>query len=178
MYIASVLIGIGAAVLWAAQAEFLHLQSPTDQIMMRNTGIFWCLFQIRNVSALFFWIKCSAEGLCWYLWSLTIGNLYIYLEWSGKNDVSRAEINRLFTGLSILCAIGGVLFLFLKAPFCQYEAPKHLSKEPEDGYWNYFHKNLEWAFYFRNHSKSKTNPMSRNHRNWLQSVSLLRKTYR
>ena len=54
MYIASVLIGIGAAVLWAAQAEFLHLQSPTDQIMMRNTGIFWCLFQVRNVSALLF----------------------------------------------------------------------------------------------------------------------------
>jgi len=109
MYVASVLIGIGAAVLWAAQSEFLHLQSPTDQLMMRNTGIFWCLFQI----------------------SLTIGNLYIYLEWSGKNDVSRAEINRLFTGLSILCAVGGVLFLFLKAPFCQYEAPKHQSKEPE-----------------------------------------------
>ena len=125
-----------------------------------------------------FWIKCSAEGLCWYLRSLTIGNLYIYLEWSGKNDVSRAEINRLFTGLSILCAIGGVLFLFLKAPFCQYEAPKHLSKEPEDGYWNYFRKNLDCEFYFHNHSKSKTNPSWRNHRNWLQSVSLLRKTCR
>ena len=51
MYIASVLIGIGAAVLWAAQSEFLHLQSPTDKIMMRNTGIFWCLFQIRKLSA-------------------------------------------------------------------------------------------------------------------------------
>ena len=68
--------------------------------------------------------------------SLIIGNLYIYLEWSGKNDVSRAEINRLFIGLSILCAIGGVLFLFLKAPFCQYEAPTHLSKDPEEGYEN------------------------------------------
>ena len=49
MYIASILIGIGAAVLWAAQSEFLHLQSPTDKIMMRNTGIFWCLFQIRKL---------------------------------------------------------------------------------------------------------------------------------
>ena len=58
------------------------------------------------------------------------------MEWSGKNDVSRAEINRLFTGLSILCAVGGVLFLVLKAPFCQYEAPKHLNKEPEEGYTN------------------------------------------
>ena len=52
MYIASILIGIGAAVLWAAQSESLHLQSPTDQIMMRNTGIFWCLFQIRDVSTI------------------------------------------------------------------------------------------------------------------------------
>ena len=49
MYTASILLGIGAAVIWVAQGEFLHLQSPNDQTMMRNTGIFWCIFQLRKV---------------------------------------------------------------------------------------------------------------------------------
>jgi len=96
MYTASVIIGIGAAVIWTAQGDFLGMQSPTDKLMMRNTGIFWVLFQ------------CS----------LVIGNLYIYLAWSGKNDVGRKEINLLFTGLSILAGIGTFVFLLLKAPFC------------------------------------------------------------
>ena len=80
MYTASIIIGIGAAVIWTAQGDFLGMQSPTDKLMMRNTGIFWVLFQ------------CS----------LVIGNLYIYLAWSGKDNVGRTEINLLFTGLSIL----------------------------------------------------------------------------
>ena len=49
MYTASILLGIAAAVIWVAQGEFLHLQSPNDQTMMRNTGIFWCIFQLRKV---------------------------------------------------------------------------------------------------------------------------------
>jgi len=96
MYTASIIIGIGAAVIWTAQGDFLGLQSPTDKLMMRNTGIFWVLFQ------------CS----------LVIGNLYIYLAWSGKDNVGRKEINLLFTGLSILAGIGTFVFLLLKAPFC------------------------------------------------------------
>jgi len=96
MYTASVIIGIGAAVIWTAQGDFLGMQSPTDKLMMRNTGIFWVLFQ------------CS----------LVIGNLYIYLAWSGKDNVGRSEINLLFTGLSILAGIGTFVFLLLKAPFC------------------------------------------------------------
>ena len=80
MYIASVLLGSGSAVLWAAQSEFLHIQSLTDEMMMRNTGLFWALFQL----------------------SLVIGNIYIYFEWNGQNEVSKSEINQLFFGLSIL----------------------------------------------------------------------------
>ena len=80
MYTASIIIGIGAAVIWTAQGDFLGMQSPTDKLMMRNTGIFWVLFQF----------------------SLIIGNSYIYLAWTGKDNVGRTEINLLFTGLSIL----------------------------------------------------------------------------
>jgi MFS family permease len=96
MYTASIIIGLGAAVIWTAQGDFLGMQSPTDKLMMRNTGIFWVLFQ------------CS----------LVIGNLYIYLAWSGKDNVGRSEINLLFTGLSVLAGIGTIVFLLLKAPFC------------------------------------------------------------
>lgn len=96
MYTASIIIGIGAAVIWTAQGDFLGMQSPTDKLMMRNTGIFWVLFQF----------------------SLIIGNSYIYLAWTGKDNVGRTEINLLFTGLSILAGIGTFVFLLLKAPFC------------------------------------------------------------
>ena len=112
MYTASILLGIAAAVIWVAQGEFLHLQSPNDQTMMRNTGIFWCIFQLRK----FFITDRFVEWKTLILQliennnvfyenkkSLIIGNLYIYLEWSGKNDVTRPEINRLFLGVSILC---------------------------------------------------------------------------
>ena len=47
MYTASILIGLGAACIWTAQGEFLHLQSTTERLMSRNTGIFTSLFQSR-----------------------------------------------------------------------------------------------------------------------------------
>lgn len=80
MYTASTIIGIGAAVIWVAQGDFLHLQSGSEKLMSRNTGIFWCMFQ------------CS----------LIIGNLYITFAWQGQTEVDRKDINLLFTILSIL----------------------------------------------------------------------------
>lgn len=96
MYTASTIIGFGAAVIWVAQGDFLHLQSGSEKLMSRNTGIFWCMFQ------------CS----------LIIGNLYITFAWQGQTEVDRKDINLLFTILSILAGAGTFAFLLLKAPFC------------------------------------------------------------
>ena len=80
MYSTSVLLGIGSAILWAAQGDFIHMQSPTNEKMVKHTSIFWVLFQS----------------------SLVIGNIYIYLEWNGQNYISREDVTTLFIGLSIL----------------------------------------------------------------------------
>uniref|UniRef100_A0A8B9KN56 Major facilitator superfamily domain containing 11 n=2 Tax=Astyanax mexicanus TaxID=7994 RepID=A0A8B9KN56_ASTMX len=64
-YFTSVLIGIGAALLWTAQGHFLVENSDASTIN-RNTGLFWALLQ------------CS----------MLFGNLYVYLDWKGKSEIS------------------------------------------------------------------------------------------
>jgi len=107
MYTSSAILGIGAAVIWTAQGNFLHLQSTDEDSMSRNTGIFWCMFQ------------CS----------LIIGTLYIYFAWEGVEYVDNTMKNLLFTGLSILAGIGSGIFLLLKAPFCGSAEPENDDNE-------------------------------------------------
>uniref|UniRef100_A0AAR2J100 UNC93-like protein MFSD11 n=1 Tax=Pygocentrus nattereri TaxID=42514 RepID=A0AAR2J100_PYGNA len=64
-YLTSVLIGFGAALLWTAQGHFLVENSDASTIN-RNTGMFWALLQ------------CS----------MLFGNLYVYLDWKGKTEIS------------------------------------------------------------------------------------------
>jgi hypothetical protein len=64
LYGASALIGLGAAMLWIAQGNFLVLNSDSDT-MERNSGVFWAMFQ------------CS----------LLIGNTFVYVELQGKTDI-------------------------------------------------------------------------------------------
>uniref|UniRef100_A0A665VDU9 UNC93-like protein MFSD11 n=1 Tax=Echeneis naucrates TaxID=173247 RepID=A0A665VDU9_ECHNA len=64
-YLTSVLIGVGAAMLWTAQGHFLVENSEASTIN-RNTGVFWALLQ------------CS----------MFFGNLYIYLDWNGKTEIT------------------------------------------------------------------------------------------
>ena len=59
LYSGSVLIGVGAAVIWTAQGNFLTLNSSSDTIG-RNSGIFWALFQSRFSSFL-----NALATICW-----------------------------------------------------------------------------------------------------------------
>ena len=45
-YTVSVLVGIGAAIIWTAQGVYLSVNSNESTISC-NTGIFWTLFQVR-----------------------------------------------------------------------------------------------------------------------------------
>jgi hypothetical protein len=45
-YTVSVLVGIGAAILWTAQGVYLAVNSDESTIS-RNTGIYWALLQLR-----------------------------------------------------------------------------------------------------------------------------------
>ena len=49
MYVASAALGFGDAIIWTARGEFIHLQSNSERSVLRNTGIFTCLFQCRYI---------------------------------------------------------------------------------------------------------------------------------
>ncbi|KAI1884227.1 hypothetical protein AGOR_G00224280 [Albula goreensis] len=92
-YTASVLVGIAAAVLWTAQGNLLTINS-TDSTIGRNSGIFWALLQF----------------------SLFFGNLYIYLAWQGKVEITDKDRQTVFITLTVISLVGSFLFFLIQRP--------------------------------------------------------------
>ena len=92
LYAASVLLGIGAAVIWTGQGNFLTLNSD-DMTMGRNSGIFWAMLQ------------CS----------LLIGNIYVFFAWQGVTLIESSKRVPLFIGLTAICAVGTLSLLVLRS---------------------------------------------------------------
>lgn len=90
-YFTSVLIGIGAALLWTAQGQFLVENSEASTIN-RNTGMFWALLQ------------CS----------MLFGNLYIYLDWNGRTEIPDGSRRSIFLVLLVTSVLGTLSFLVLR----------------------------------------------------------------
>nr|XP_040046299.1 LOW QUALITY PROTEIN: UNC93-like protein MFSD11 [Gasterosteus aculeatus aculeatus] len=90
-YLTSVLLGVGAAMLWTAQGHFLVENSEASTIN-RNTGMFWALLQ------------CS----------MLFGNLYIYLDGYGKTEISDSSRKNLFLSLLVASVLGTLSFLALR----------------------------------------------------------------
>ncbi|XP_075942516.1 UNC93-like protein MFSD11 [Anarhichas minor] len=90
-YLTSVLIGVGAAMLWTAQGHFLVENSDASTIN-RNTGMFWALLQ------------CS----------MLFGNLYIYLDWNGRTEISDSRRKNIFLSLLVASILGTLSFLVLR----------------------------------------------------------------
>lgn len=92
-YLGSVLVGIGAAVIWTGQGNFQTINSD-DSTVGRNGGIFWALMQ------------CS----------LLFGNLFVYFQFRGKNTIAASDRMKLYgvlTGTAIagLCVMAGIIVL-------------------------------------------------------------------
>ncbi|XP_054615361.1 UNC93-like protein MFSD11 isoform X2 [Dunckerocampus dactyliophorus] len=90
-YLTSVLIGVGAAMLWTAQGLFLVENSEAATIN-RNTGMFWALLQ------------CS----------MLFGNLYIYLDWNGRTEIPDSSRRKIFLSLVVASVVGTLCFLVLR----------------------------------------------------------------
>ncbi|KAM9494216.1 UNC93-like protein MFSD11 isoform 2-T2 [Clarias gariepinus] len=90
-YLTSVLIGMGAALLWTAQGRFLVGNSDASTIN-RNTAMFWALLQ------------CS----------LLFGNLYVYIDWKEKTEISDSDRKMMFVALLVISLLGTLSFLFLR----------------------------------------------------------------
>lgn len=91
LYVTSVLIGMGAAMLWTAQGQFLVNNSDASTIN-RNTGVFWGLLQ------------CS----------MIFGNLYVYLDWRGKEIITEETRRIMFISLLVVSVLGTLSFLTLR----------------------------------------------------------------
>ncbi|XP_076804774.1 UNC93-like protein MFSD11 [Clavelina lepadiformis] len=98
LYIGSVLVGFGAAILWTGQGNFLTLNSD-DETMGRNSGIFWAMLQ------------CS----------LLIGNIYVFFSWQGVTNITEHQRVPLFIGLTAVCGCGTFLVLVLRS---QHKSPR------------------------------------------------------
>ncbi|XP_026214474.1 UNC93-like protein MFSD11 [Anabas testudineus] len=92
-YTVSVLVGIGAAVLWTAQGNVLAINS-SDNTIGRNSGIFWALLQF----------------------SLFFGNLYIYCAWHGHDHIRDKDRQTVFISLTVISLVGCFLFFLIRKP--------------------------------------------------------------
>ncbi|XP_025087138.1 UNC93-like protein MFSD11 isoform X2 [Pomacea canaliculata] len=91
LYLGSALVGLGAAVLWTAQGNFLTINSDS-QTVARNSGIFWALLQ------------CS----------LLFGNIYSYFVFRGQDTITDDSRRLLFIGLSGASFLGSFALLLLR----------------------------------------------------------------
>ncbi|XP_018605241.1 UNC93-like protein MFSD11 isoform X2 [Scleropages formosus] len=97
-YLTSVLTGVGAAMLWTAQGNYL-VQNSDASTINRNTGIFWGLLQ------------CS----------MLFGNLYIYFDWRGKTEITDGTRKTVFVVLLVVSVLGTLTFIVLRKAGLQEE---------------------------------------------------------
>lgn len=93
LYVASTVIGVGAAMIWTGQGNYLTLNSSPATIS-RNSGIFWAMLQA----------------------SLFIGNLFVYFQFEGKSHIDKDTRTITIWVLSAIAAAGIVVMVLLPRP--------------------------------------------------------------
>ncbi|XP_055342919.1 UNC93-like protein MFSD11 [Paramacrobiotus metropolitanus] len=93
LYAASVLLGLGAAIIWTSQGVFLTINS-TDKTMSRNAGMFWAILQLSN------------------LW----GNIFATIQLGQGSEISHQTRFILFIVLLVVAIVGVVMILMLRYP--------------------------------------------------------------
>jgi len=114
LFLGSVIIGFGAAMIWTGQGNFITINS-NEETMGRNSGIFWALLQ------------CS----------LLFGNMFVYFYFKGTADhVSDNERVTLYSVLLTCCLLGTVLLIALRRtqqPVARSSGSSPMNDEGSDG---------------------------------------------
>lgn len=92
LYGLSAILGLGAAIIWTAQGNFLTINSDPET-MSRNSGIFWAMLQS----------------------SMLIGNTFIFFQFSGLKSIDEGTRHTVTIVLFTICC-AGVLVLCLLRP--------------------------------------------------------------
>jgi len=91
LYTCAVLNGVGAALLWTGQGNFLAINSDPKTVG-RNASIFWALYQMSGVT----------------------GNIAVYLLFQGVQVIEKDTRIRTGAALTAMCFTGQLLTLFLR----------------------------------------------------------------
>ena len=89
----SVLVGLGAAIIWTAQGAYLTEVSSSNN-ESRNSGLFWALFQ----------------------GSMLFGNLFVYFTFAGSSEITNNLRLIVYGTLTAVGILGALLMLFLPRP--------------------------------------------------------------
>ncbi|XP_058797191.1 UNC93-like protein MFSD11 [Phymastichus coffea] len=103
LYIASVIVGVGGALVWTGQGTFLTVNS-NEETMSRNSGLFWAIFQS----------------------SLFIGNIFVYFVFT-DDQINADRRNLTFKVLTSVSIVGLCLLLTMKRP------PQNQNMGPAEG---------------------------------------------
>ncbi|CAG9771130.1 unnamed protein product [Ceutorhynchus assimilis] len=93
LYLASAIIGIGAALIWTGQGNYLALSS-TQATISRNSGVFWAMLQM----------------------SMFVGNTFVYFVFRGKDTVDSTTRQIVVWVLSAIALAGLVVMVFFPKP--------------------------------------------------------------
>jgi len=90
LYLTSAFVGIGAALIWTGQGNYLTLNS-TEENISRNSGVFWAIFQS----------------------SFLFGNLFVYFLFQGKDVIDQQTRTILYSAFLGPGILGVLLLMFL-----------------------------------------------------------------
>ncbi|XP_018330712.1 UNC93-like protein MFSD11 [Agrilus planipennis] len=111
LYLASVIIGTGAALIWTGQGNYLTLNSTKDTIS-RNSGIFWALLQV----------------------SMFAGNLFVFFQFQGLTEIDKSTRNVTVIVLSVVAGVGVGIFLLLPKPQFEEGDIVEVQQSPRDAF--------------------------------------------
>ncbi|XP_078692786.1 UNC93-like protein MFSD11 [Branchiostoma floridae x Branchiostoma belcheri] len=91
LYVGSVLLGLGASILWTGEGSYLTLNS-TPETIGRNSGLFWAL---QTSSFLF-------------------GNVFVWQEFTGKEIIDPKTRIQVYVSLLVVSCVGTLMLFTLR----------------------------------------------------------------